>query len=77
MFGDVHRRVKKDLEALAKVQEDMAATGGTDDDFAKENELQANLSEPLRVQESFWKEKARLKWLSEGDRNSAFFSCDV
>ncbi|KAL6194794.1 hypothetical protein ACLB2K_035870 [Fragaria x ananassa] len=73
VFGDVHRRVKKDLEALAKVQEDIAATGGTDDDFAKENELQANLSESLRVQESFWKEKARLKWLSEGDRNSAFF----
>ncbi|KAL6178468.1 hypothetical protein ACLB2K_049986 [Fragaria x ananassa] len=39
----------------------------------KECELQANLSESLRLQELFLKEKSRLRWISEGDRNTTFF----
>ncbi|KAL6136537.1 hypothetical protein ACLB2K_061832 [Fragaria x ananassa] len=39
----------------------------------EETELQANLSESLRPQELYWNEKSRIRWLSEGDRNTSFF----
>lgn len=51
----------------------IANSGGSDLTFAKEIELQANLNESMRVQESFLRDKSRQHWLSEGDRNSSFF----
>lgn len=38
------------------IQQAISSTGDSDADFAKESELQANLSESLRLQELFWKE---------------------
>ncbi|KAK9931811.1 hypothetical protein M0R45_019074 [Rubus argutus] len=73
VFGDVHHRVKLDLDALAEIQNDIVASGGSDEKFAKETELQANLNDSLRLQEILWKEKARLRWLSDGDRNTQYF----
>ncbi|KAK9913424.1 hypothetical protein M0R45_037242 [Rubus argutus] len=41
--------------------------GGSNANYARECELQANLFETLRLQELLWKEKSRLRWLAEGD----------
>lgn len=73
VFGNVHRRVENDLADLVSLQHDISVSGGSDADYAKECELQATLSESLRLQELFWKEKSRLRWLAEGDRNTRFF----
>ncbi|KAL6179500.1 hypothetical protein ACLB2K_051015 [Fragaria x ananassa] len=72
-FGDVHRRVKEDLKALEGIQNEIASSGGSEADFAKETELKANLNDSLRLQETFWSEKSRVRWLAEEDRNSSFF----
>ncbi|XP_062028531.1 uncharacterized protein LOC133744441 [Rosa rugosa] len=53
VFGDVHRRVDSDLAELVSIQQIISSTGGSDADFSKESELQANLSEsydPLAIQ---------------------------
>ncbi|KAL6190669.1 hypothetical protein ACLB2K_037063 [Fragaria x ananassa] len=73
VFGDVNRRVDHALAELEALQLSIANSGGSEVDFAKEMELQANLTDSLRVQESFLQEKSRLRWLTEGDRNSSFF----
>lgn len=36
-----------DLEALAQIQQDIAVSGGFDDQLAKESVLQANLTKSL------------------------------
>lgn len=65
VFGDVHHRVRLDLDALVEIQNDIAASGGSDEKFAKETKLQANLNDSLRLQEILWKEKSRLRWGSD------------
>ncbi|XP_004292086.1 PREDICTED: uncharacterized protein LOC101295596 [Fragaria vesca subsp. vesca] len=70
---DCPLRVDANLAALVALQNDISYSGGTDDVYAKECELQANLSESLRLQELFLKEKSRLSWISEGDLNTTFF----
>lgn len=66
VFGDVHRRVHTDLADLVSLQHDISISGGSNANYARECELQANLFETLRLQELFWKEKSRLRWLAEG-----------
>lgn len=73
VFGDIHLRVELDLEALANIQTEIANIGGNDENFAKENELQANLNDSLRRRAFFWCEKSRVRWLSAGDRIPLFY----
>ncbi|KAL6182579.1 hypothetical protein ACLB2K_043998 [Fragaria x ananassa] len=65
--------VEFDLAALADIQNKIATSEGSDEEFEKETELQVILNESIRHQEILWREKSRLRWLSEGDRNSSYF----
>ncbi|KAL6202102.1 hypothetical protein ACLB2K_025813 [Fragaria x ananassa] len=74
VFGDVHRRVEFDLAALADIQNKITASGGSDEEFEKETELQAILNESIRHQKILWREKSRLRWLSEEYEDSGLVS---
>ena len=39
----------------------------------QEKNAQINLENALNLEETFWKEKAKVKWHIEGDRNTAYF----
>ncbi|KAL6144808.1 hypothetical protein ACLB2K_055498 [Fragaria x ananassa] len=73
VFGNIHKKVDDDLNALAQIQHDIATSGGSDDLLAKESVLQASLTDSLRIREMFWREKSRQQWLAEGDRNTSYF----
>ncbi|KAK9933837.1 hypothetical protein M0R45_021012 [Rubus argutus] len=64
VFGDVHRKVDADLANLEALQLSIAASGGSDVEFAKEVELQANLADSMRIR----KAHASINCLKEGDR---------
>lgn len=48
-------------------------TSGSDQDLIRLNHAQAEHLRALADEESFWKQRARVKWLHDGDRNTKFF----
>ncbi|PRQ40274.1 hypothetical protein RchiOBHm_Chr4g0434281 [Rosa chinensis] len=44
-----------------------------DQKFEEEVEAKSCVLNAVKMQESFWKERARVKWLTDGDRNTFFF----
>ncbi|XP_058783255.1 uncharacterized protein LOC131657925 [Vicia villosa] len=72
-FGDVKVKVKNAEAHLQNIQMEIANSGYTDDLKEKETKAQYDMEAALNIEEEFWKEKARIKWQSDGDRNTKFF----
>ncbi|XP_058754283.1 uncharacterized protein LOC131627441 [Vicia villosa] len=70
-FGNVTQNVLQAEIELKRIQDN------PDPDLVNFNRLekdaQDKLSLALDIEESFWKEKAKIKWHVEGDRNTAYF----
>lgn len=73
VFGNVHDRVSKAQQAVDRIQEQTSVLGFSDDRFEQEKAAQMELSLALSFQEEFWREKSRIDWHSNGDRNTSFF----
>ena len=73
VFGNVHIAVDSARAALEKIQLAISLDGFTDVRHVEELLAQDALSNALLVQEKFWAEKARVRWVREGDRNTGYF----
>ncbi|XP_070679393.1 uncharacterized protein [Malus domestica] len=73
VFGDVHNRVANARHNLSMIQQRISTEGINNDLFEEEIVAKTTVMESLQMQEAFWKDRARVKWLTKGDRNSSFF----
>jgi hypothetical protein len=73
VYGNVHAYVDDAEKKLANIQNQINLTGHTDALMNDEKNAQMSLDEALNRQEVFWKEKARIRWHMDGDRNSKYF----
>ncbi|CAN6546588.1 unnamed protein product [Malus baccata var. baccata] len=73
VFGDVHNRVANARHNLSMIQQRISIEGINNDLFEEEIVAKTTVMESLQMQEAFWKDRARVKWLTKGDRNSSFF----
>ncbi|XP_019431188.1 PREDICTED: uncharacterized protein LOC109338411 [Lupinus angustifolius] len=73
VFGNIHLRVKMASENLEIIQQSISTSGPDHNLLEQEHNAQNELAEALIVEEEFWKEKSRINWQINGDRNTSFF----
>lgn len=75
VFGNVHKNQEVAHANLATIQQNIASAGPSKSNFDAEVSAKVVVLEAIRQQEAFWRDRARIKWLTDGDKCIAFFHC--
>jgi len=73
IFGNIHLQVSDAEKLLSDIQAQIHTLGHTDTLMNDEKLAQTALDIALHKKETFWQEKAKLRWHVDGDRNTKYF----
>jgi ribonuclease HI len=73
VFGNVHSSVKEAEDTLRSIQCQLQSQGHSDALSDLEKSAQSNLDDALLKHNWFWQEKAKVRWHTDGDRNTSYF----
>ncbi|XP_019435162.1 PREDICTED: uncharacterized protein LOC109341675 [Lupinus angustifolius] len=73
VFGNIHIRVKEAFSQVESLQYRITNEGQSDTLMAQEDQAKKDLLITLIAEEELWKEKSRLNWQINGDRNTNYF----
>lgn len=73
VFGNIHSNVEQVRKALESIQQEISSHGISSTRFYEEVTAKQTLMQALHRQHIFWKERARISWLKDGDRCTKFF----
>ncbi|XP_075084859.1 uncharacterized protein LOC142168098 [Nicotiana tabacum] len=71
-FGDIFKQLAI-LEDIVRVKEMLFEEEPTIENRIVLQKAQSELKKYLSIEEKYWKQKARMIWFAEGDRNTSFF----
>ena len=70
-FGDIFQAKKELEEKMANLQQSLIKEGPNDERIAQESNLQRQWEERLKQEELLWRQKSRVQWLKQGERNTS------
>ncbi|XP_004306169.1 PREDICTED: uncharacterized protein LOC101307720 [Fragaria vesca subsp. vesca] len=73
VFGNIHTNVDNARAVLEKIQLAISLEGLTEARRVEELLAHDGLTNVLSIQENFWADKVRVRWVKEGDRNTSYF----
>jgi hypothetical protein len=76
-FSNISDRVKDAKDKMDKAQQAMHTAHGNPTFCMRERDVVRNYASTVRAEESFFKQKARIQWLSLGDQNTSYFHKSV
>ncbi|XP_058089331.1 uncharacterized protein LOC131236212 [Magnolia sinica] len=76
IFGDVHYNVQKAKDKLSRAETSLLSSN-SEADLVQLKLTQESLKLAQLQEELFWKQKSRIRWFHEGDRNTKFFHDSV
>lgn len=71
-YSSIHRRVERAKEQLLKLQNEFLTSPLQELVFGEQSQ-RALLADLLTAEESFLRQKFRIRWLREGDQNTSIF----